>query len=901
MNRRTPGVIALLAFALVSAASAQTNLAQGKAIAASSVQQTFVAANANDGSVTTYWEGAPNTYPNTLTVSLGTNANVTSVVLRLDPNTIWATRTQTLAVLGHNTSTSTFSTLVASATYTFNPSTNSNTVTIPVTATVSDVQLSITGNSGATGAQIAELQVMGTTVATPTSTARPTPTATTPPSGCAIGATCEAEAALLGGGVVTSTLHAGFTGTGFADYAGNGTGFVEWTVSVPTAGTYNLSFRYGNGGTTDRPMAIAVNGTTVVSSMSFPSTTTWPNWTVRTQAVSLPAGSVKIRATELPNGPNVDNLVVTSGTATATSTATATATPRATATSTATATTRATATATTRPTPTSTTAPTPTTAPGSNLAVGKSISASSVQQTFVATNANDSSVSSYWEGAANSYPNTLTISLGGNANVTSVVVKLNPDPVWATRTETIQVLGHAQGASTFTSLVAAATYTFNPSTNGNSITIPVTATVSDVRLSFTANSGATAGQVAEFQIFGAMVATTPTATSATTPTATPVPGSGDVVGKITVGYQGWFAAIGDGSPINAWWHWSQDWAQTPSVAQNTIHAWPDTREYTNLYPTNYPNLGNGQPARLFSSFDQSTMNTQVTWMKTYGVDTAALQRFNPTGGEGPVRDAITGKLRSAAEAIGVKFYIMYDVSGWTNMQSEMKNDWTTKMASYTTSPAYARQNGKPVVAIWGFGFNDPNHPWDPATCLDVINWFKSQGVYVIGGVPTYWRTGTNDSRPGYLGVYHAFNMISPWMVGRIGNTTDVDNFYNNVQQQDVADVNANGIQYQPCVLPGDNGQRAHGDFMWRQFYNLVRAGAHGIYISMFDEYNEGNQIAKTAEDASMSPTGTSAIFFTLDQDGTHCSSDYYLRLTGDGGKMLKGQLAVTPTRPTSPQ
>ncbi|HEY0175259.1 MAG TPA: hypothetical protein VGC08_02710, partial [Pedobacter sp.] len=30
---------------------------------------------------------------------------------------------------------------------------------------------------------------------------------------------------------------------------------------------------------------------------------------------------------------------------------------------------------------------------------------------------------------------------------------------------------------------------------------------------------------------------------------------GDVVGKITVGYQGWFAATGDGSPINAWWHW----------------------------------------------------------------------------------------------------------------------------------------------------------------------------------------------------------------------------------------------------------------------------------------------------------------------------------------------------------
>ena len=93
---------------------------------------------------------------------------------------------------------------------------------------------------------------------------------------------------------------------------------------------------------------------------------------------------------------------------------------------------------------------------------------------------------------------------------------------------------------------------------------------------------------------------------------------------------------------------------------------------------------------------------------------------------------------------------MYDVTGWTNMQSEIKNDWTTKMSAYTSSTAYARQNGKPVVCIWGFGFNDNNHPWDAATCLDVINWFKGQGCYVIGGVPREWRTGVGGSRAGYI-------------------------------------------------------------------------------------------------------------------------------------------------------
>jgi hypothetical protein len=375
---------------------------------------------------------------------------------------------------------------------------------------------------------------------------------------------------------------------------------------------------------------------------------------------------------------------------------------------------------------------------------------------------------------------------------------------------------------------------------------------------------------------------------------------GDVVGKVTVGYQGWFAANGDGSPINAWWHWTQNWGQSPSSSNNGIKSWPDVRDYSSTYATAWANLNNGSPAKLFSSFTDQTVNTHFLWMQQNGIDAAALQRFNPNGTEGPVRDAITAKVKTAAENYGRKFYIMYDVSGWTNMQSEVKSDWTSKMSAYTSSSAYARQNGKPVVCIWGFGFNDNNHTWSAAVCLDVINWFKNQGCYVIGGVPTHWRTETSDSRPGFLATYNAFNMISPWMVGRIGNVNDVDNFYTNVNTPDQAYCNNNGIDYQPCILPGDlqEHQRAHGDFMWRQFYNMVRVGAQGIYISMFDEYNEGNQIAKTAENSSFIPAGSN--FVTLDEDGVACSSDYYLRLTGDGGKMLKGQIALTATRPTQP-
>ncbi|WP_431934957.1 discoidin domain-containing protein [Micromonospora sp. RP3T] len=400
-------------------------------------------------------------------------------------------------------------------------------------------------------------------------------------------------------------------------------------------------------------------------------------------------------------------------------------------------------------------------------------------------------------------------------------------------------------------------------------------------------------------VAGSALAALPDLALSPTPAAAASP-PGDVVGKVSVGYQGWFSCPGDGAPIGGWWHWSRDRFQSPSPANTTIVSWPDMREYARGYPTAYPNLGDGRPATLFSSYDQQTVDTHFRWMQEYGCDTAALQRFNPFGDEGPTRDAMAVKVRSAAERFGRKFYVMYDVTGWTAMQSQLKEDWSTKMSAHTASPAYARQNGKPVVCVWGFGFADDGRPFAPAACLDVVRWLKAQGCYVIGGVPTYWRQGINDSRPGFADVYHAFDMLSPWMVGRTGTLDGLDWFLTNVNAPDLADCAAHGIDYQPCVMPGDlsAGHRRHGDFYWRHLYNMVRLGAQGLYVSMFDEFNEGNQIAKTSETPAATPAGTG--IRALDEDGTACSADYYLRITADGGRMLKGQLALTAVRPTPP-
>ncbi|MFI5983629.1 CARDB domain-containing protein [Streptomyces sp. NPDC051555] len=141
---------------------------------------------------------------------------------------------------------------------------------------------------------------------------------------------------------------------------------------------------------------------------------------------------------------------------------------------------------------------------GVNLARNKPIEASSTTQSFVATNAVDDSVTSYWEAAGQQ--STLTVKLGADADVTALVLKLNPDPAWSSRTQSIEVLGREQSASGFSSLRARADYAFSPSGNQNTVTLPVTGRLADVQLKFSGNTGAGGGQVAEFQVIGAAAA-----------------------------------------------------------------------------------------------------------------------------------------------------------------------------------------------------------------------------------------------------------------------------------------------------------------------------------------------------------------------------------------------------------
>ena len=123
----------------------------------------------------------------------------------------------------------------------------------------------------------------------------------------------QAENCTISQGVVESNWP-GFTGTGFVNTDNVIGSYVQCGVTVAEAGNYALTFRYANGTTTNRPMALTVNGASA-GSMNFPGTGAWSTWQNATATASLSQGTntVRVTATTSNGGPNLDRLSVSQG------------------------------------------------------------------------------------------------------------------------------------------------------------------------------------------------------------------------------------------------------------------------------------------------------------------------------------------------------------------------------------------------------------------------------------------------------------------------------------------------------------------------------------------------------------------------------------------------------------
>jgi hypothetical protein len=126
--------------------------------------------------------------------------------------------------------------------------------------------------------------------------------------------TYQAETSTTASGCVVARDRAGYTGSGFIDFGGQGT-FLEWNnVRVSAAGDYSISVRYANASAGNRPGDVIVNGAKI-GSISFAPTGRWTNWNTASIKATLRSGSNRIRivASTSAGGPNIDSMNVSDG------------------------------------------------------------------------------------------------------------------------------------------------------------------------------------------------------------------------------------------------------------------------------------------------------------------------------------------------------------------------------------------------------------------------------------------------------------------------------------------------------------------------------------------------------------------------------------------------------------
>ncbi|MYS53253.1 Secreted glycosyl hydrolase, partial [Streptomyces sp. SID6013] len=471
-----------------AAGESSTNLAAGRRLTASSSTGAYTPGNGNDGNKATYWESANNALPQWLQADLGSSRRVDRVVLRLPDG--WPNRSQTLKIQASENG-SDFTDLTAAKAYTFDAAGGQSATITFDAATARHVRVLVTANTGQPAAQVSELEVYGPETGDTQAPTTPAGLAFTEPATGQIRLTWNAssdDTAVTGYDVYAN-------GELLTSVAGDVTTYTD-TRPADTTVTYYVRARDAAGNQSGNSNTVTRRADT--------GDTQAPTAPANLALTEPAAGQIKLTWTASTDDKGVTGYDVYANnqlrksvggdvtTYTDTQPASANVTYFV----------RAKDAAGNESGNSNSVTRTGTGGDGSNLAVGKPISASSHIHTYVAENANDNSTSTYWEGAAGSYPNTLTLKLGANADVDRVVLKLNPDNSWSKRTQNIQVLGRDQDASGLTSLVDAKDYVFDPASGGNSVSIPVGKRAADVQLRFTANSGATAGQVAEFQVVG---------------------------------------------------------------------------------------------------------------------------------------------------------------------------------------------------------------------------------------------------------------------------------------------------------------------------------------------------------------------------------------------------------------
>jgi hypothetical protein len=362
--------------------------------------------------------------------------------------------------------------------------------------------------------------------------------------------------------------------------------------------------------------------------------------------------------------------------------------------------------------------------------------------------------------------------------------------------------------------------------------------------------------------------------------------------KVLCGYQGWFRCPGDPAGLG-WRHWSRN-AKRIGPDTLTFEMWPDLTEYADeeKYPAPGFTYPDGRPAHLFSSANPKTVLRHFQWMQQYGIDGVFLQRFLVSLKERSL-DQVLAHVRKSADRTGRVFALCYDL---TDTPKDRLYDWLVAdwkrlvdEAKVTQDDRYLHHNKKPVLFLWGF-YSDR---FGPDLANRIIDFFKNDpryGVTLIGGCQWWWRTEKNRE---WAKVFRRFDLISPWNVGNYTRVGDRKQASTGYWKEDLEGAKKAGMGYLPVIYPGfgwtnlrgkkaakNDLPRLGGEFYWRQFASAADLGIEMAYVAMFDEVDEGTAIFKV----SNTPPRPGR-FVTYEG----LPPDWYLRLTGEGTKLIRGE------------
>jgi hypothetical protein len=384
-------------------------------------------------------------------------------------------------------------------------------------------------------------------------------------------------------------------------------------------------------------------------------------------------------------------------------------------------------------------------------------------------------------------------------------------------------------------------------------------------------------------------------------------------GKVLCGYQGWFRCPGDGSG-EGWVHWGRD-PRRLTPAAFTVEMWPDLTDFpaAERFPAPAFNHPGGGPAFLFSSDNAGTVRRHFVWMREYGLDGIWLQHFlvDLPGGPAQQRHAsrmrVLGHVRKAAEETGRVWALAYDIAGMPagDVYDVLTADWKRLVdAGVTNDPRYLHEGGRPVVQVWGFYRGQPSTPMTAELAGRLTDFFHAPGRYrafLVGGGDWDWRRAPDGWRAALLRL----DGYAPWNVGNYAtDAAGVKHAATGSWDGDLRECRRAGVLWLPVVYPGfgwDNLKgrppgtttipRRGGRFLWEQFHALAARKVDSACVAMFDEVDEGTAVFKVT-----SAPPTQAHF--LGYEGL--PSDWYLRLVGEGTRLLRGQRPLTAEIPLRP-